>query len=118
MRMEQGCFHLIIYWGESVVYILPPSPLLLPLVPLDPGYGFLSESQEFSRRMWEEAGAVAIGPGWGILAKTGDKLRARLLADQCTLVIQVPNALSYCTWLMMHRQCSRITSITALNRQR
>jgi hypothetical protein len=34
--MEQGCFHLIIYWGESVVYILPPSPLLLPLVPLAP----------------------------------------------------------------------------------
>lgn len=48
-----------------------------------PGYGFLSESEEFSRRMWEEAGAVVVGPGWGILAQTGDKLKARLLAEKC-----------------------------------
>ncbi|KAF2494462.1 hypothetical protein BU16DRAFT_40779 [Lophium mytilinum] len=52
-----------------------------------PGYGFLSESEEFSRRMWEEAGAVVIGPGWGILGNTGDKLRARLLADQCNVPV-------------------------------
>lgn len=50
-----------------------------------PGYGFLSESAEFSRKMWE-AGVAVVGPGWGILDKTGDKLKAKLLADEC----QVP----------------------------
>ncbi|KAI5235953.1 hypothetical protein E4T47_08849 [Aureobasidium subglaciale] len=48
-----------------------------------PGYGFLSESEAFSNRMWKEANAVVIGPGWDILAKTGDKLQAKLLAAQC-----------------------------------
>lgn len=48
-----------------------------------PGYGFLSESEEFSKRMWEEAGAVVIGPGWDILSNTGDKLKAKLLAAKC-----------------------------------
>ena len=49
-----------------------------------PGYGFLSESEVFSERMWKEAGAVVVGPGWEILANTGDKLKARQLAEQCT----------------------------------
>ena len=53
---------------------------------IHPGYGFLSESPEFSRRMWEEAGTLVIGPGHEILARTGDKLQARLLAEEC----QVP----------------------------
>ncbi|CAG5141275.1 uncharacterized protein ALTATR162_LOCUS902 [Alternaria atra] len=48
-----------------------------------PGYGFLSESEDFSRRVWDEAGAIVVGPGWGILSSTGDKLKARLLAEQC-----------------------------------
>jgi acetyl/propionyl-CoA carboxylase alpha subunit len=48
-----------------------------------PGYGFLSESEVFSERMWKEAGAVVVGPGWEILANTGDKLKARQLAEQC-----------------------------------
>jgi pyruvate carboxylase len=48
-----------------------------------PGYGFLSESENFSKRVWEEAGAVVVGPGWGILGSTGDKLKARQLAEQC-----------------------------------
>ncbi|OCK84644.1 hypothetical protein K432DRAFT_439914 [Lepidopterella palustris CBS 459.81] len=52
-----------------------------------PGYGFLSESGEFSRRMWEEAGAMVVGPGWGILASTGDKLRARLLAEESNVPV-------------------------------
>ncbi|KAI5196579.1 hypothetical protein E4T39_07732 [Aureobasidium subglaciale] len=52
-----------------------------------PGYGFLSESEEFSKRMWDEANAVVIGPGWDTLANTGDKLQAKLLAAQC----QVPS---------------------------
>jgi len=48
-----------------------------------PGYGFLSESGEFSKRIWEETGAVVVGPGWVILSNTGDKLKARELAQQC-----------------------------------
>jgi pyruvate carboxylase len=48
-----------------------------------PGYGFLSESEDFSKRVWEEARAVVVGPGWGILSSTGDKLKARQLAEQC-----------------------------------
>ena len=48
-----------------------------------PGYGFLSESEIFAERMWREAGAVVVGPGWGILANTGDKLKARQLAERC-----------------------------------
>ncbi|KAI3319783.1 carbamoyl-phosphate synthase L chain, ATP binding domain-containing protein [Xylariaceae sp. AK1471] len=50
-----------------------------------PGYGFLSESADFARRMWNEAGAVVIGPGWDILSKTGDKLAAKLLARECAV---------------------------------
>jgi pyruvate carboxylase len=53
---------------------------------IHPGYGFLSESPEFAQRMWDEAGASVIGPGPQILARTGDKLQARLLAEEC----QVP----------------------------
>jgi pyruvate carboxylase len=48
-----------------------------------PGYGFLSESDVFAKRMWEEAGVVVVGPGWGILANTSDKLKARELAESC-----------------------------------
>jgi pyruvate carboxylase len=51
-----------------------------------PGYGFLSESGEFAKKVWENAGAVVIGPGWKILERTGDKIRARQLAEEC----QVP----------------------------
>ncbi|KAF2205358.1 hypothetical protein GQ43DRAFT_453152 [Delitschia confertaspora ATCC 74209] len=52
-----------------------------------PGYGFLSESAEFAKRMWEEAGAVVVGPGWEILARTGDKLKARALAAECNVPV-------------------------------
>jgi pyruvate carboxylase len=51
-----------------------------------PGYGFLSESADFAERLWNEAGAVVVGPGWEILSRTGDKLEARKLAEEC----QVP----------------------------
>jgi pyruvate carboxylase len=50
---------------------------------IHPGYGFLSESEDFAKRMWEEAGAAVVGPGWGILSNTGDKLKARQLAKRC-----------------------------------
>ncbi|KFZ24232.1 hypothetical protein V502_01299 [Pseudogymnoascus sp. VKM F-4520 (FW-2644)] len=52
-----------------------------------PGYGFLSESAEFAHRAWTEAGAVVIGPGWETLARTGDKLAARALAEQCSVPV-------------------------------
>jgi pyruvate carboxylase len=50
---------------------------------IHPGYGFLSESPDFARRMLEEAGALVIGPGPEILTRTGDKLEARRLAEEC-----------------------------------
>ncbi|CZR56803.1 probable PYC1 Pyruvate carboxylase 1 [Phialocephala subalpina] len=50
---------------------------------IHPGYGFLSESPEFAQRMWDEAGSLVIGPGPEILARTGDKLQARRLAEEC-----------------------------------
>ncbi|KIV81169.1 hypothetical protein PV11_08606 [Exophiala sideris] len=52
-----------------------------------PGYGFLSESPEFSRRMWTEASCLVIGPGWEVLERTGDKLKAKALAAECDLPV-------------------------------
>lgn len=46
---------------------------------IHPGYGFLSESAAFAKRM-QDAGVTVIGPGWEILDRTGDKLRAKQLA--------------------------------------
>lgn len=46
---------------------------------IHPGYGFLSENAEFSKRMQDD-GVMVIGPGWEILDRTGDKLRAKQLA--------------------------------------
>jgi pyruvate carboxylase len=50
---------------------------------IHPGYGFLSESADFVRRVREETESFVIGPGWEILARTGDKLRAKELALEC-----------------------------------
>ncbi|KAJ5803692.1 uncharacterized protein N7503_006142 [Penicillium pulvis] len=64
-------------------------PLLIDLArehsidSVHPGYGFLSESADFAHRMWHEAGVTVIGPGWENLARTGDKLQAKKLAEQC-----------------------------------
>ena len=52
-----------------------------------PGYGFLSESAEFSRRMWTEANCVVVGPGWEVLERTGDKLMAKALAVECNVPV-------------------------------
>jgi pyruvate carboxylase len=68
-----------------------------------PGYGFLSESDVFAERMWKEAGTVVIGPGWEILAQTGDKLKARQLAEQCMRFSSTNNRV-----LTPDRQCSRV----------
>ena len=48
-----------------------------------PGYGFLSENAEFAQRIYSDAGALVIGPGWGVLERTGDKLKAKRLAAEC-----------------------------------
>lgn len=47
-----------------------------------PGYGFLSESAEFSEQL-AAAGVTFIGPSPDILRQTGDKLSARKLAKVC-----------------------------------
>jgi len=44
-----------------------------------PGYGFLSENEEFSRRL-EEEGIVFIGPKHYSVAKMGDKIESKKLA--------------------------------------
>lgn len=52
-----------------------------------PGYGFLSESAEFSQRMWTEANCLVVGPGWEVLERTGDKLKAKALAIECEVPV-------------------------------
>src|SRR5574337_1183126 len=44
-----------------------------------PGYGFLSENEEFSRRL-EEEGIVFIGPKHSSVAAMGDKIESKKLA--------------------------------------
>lgn len=51
-----------------------------------PGYGFLSESAHFAKRM-QDAGVAVIGPGAETLARTGDKLQAKQLAIQCDVPV-------------------------------
>lgn len=51
-----------------------------------PGYGFLSESAEFARRM-HQIGVTVIGPGAEILERTGDKLQAKALAASCGIPV-------------------------------
>lgn len=50
-----------------------------------PGYGFLSESAEFARRVAAETEdrCRVVGPGWQVLERTGDKLAAKRLAEEC-----------------------------------
>lgn len=47
-----------------------------------PGYGFLSESSDLARKM-AEADIMVVGPGADNLDRTGDKLQARVLAEEC-----------------------------------
>ena len=48
---------------------------------MHPGYGFLSENADFATAM-REACVEVIGPGPEILERTGDKLAARVLAEE------------------------------------
>src|SRR5215475_5763100 len=45
-----------------------------------PGYGFLSENEEFARRV-EEQGIVFVGPKHASIAAMGDKIASKKLAD-------------------------------------
>lgn len=47
-----------------------------------PGYGFLSESPDFCDQL-AASGVAFVGPGADILRRTGDKLSARRLAQDC-----------------------------------
>lgn len=47
-----------------------------------PGYGFLSESPDFCQQL-NGAGIAFVGPGADLLTRTGDKLSARKLAEEC-----------------------------------
>lgn len=53
---------------------------------LHPGYGFLSESAELVRRM-DAIGVSVVGPESEILERTGDKLQARRLAEECRVPV-------------------------------
>ncbi|MFO0123210.1 MAG: acetyl/propionyl/methylcrotonyl-CoA carboxylase subunit alpha, partial [Inhella sp.] len=48
---------------------------------IHPGYGFLSEIEDFARRV-EEEGLVFIGPKHGDIAAMGDKIASKKLAQQ------------------------------------
>jgi acetyl/propionyl-CoA carboxylase alpha subunit len=49
-----------------------------------PGYGFLSEQEEFARRC-TDAGLIFIGPSREALKAFGDKAQARRLASECSV---------------------------------
>ncbi|HET9206237.1 MAG TPA: acetyl-CoA carboxylase biotin carboxylase subunit [Burkholderiaceae bacterium] len=66
---------------------------------IHPGYGFLSENEDFARRV-EEQGLVFIGPKYHSIAAMGDKIASKKLAQQAKVstipgyndVIQTPEA--------------------------
>lgn len=49
---------------------------------IHPGYGFLSESHEFAKKV-EEAGIRFIGPHWQTIRNMGDKSSAKKLMQSC-----------------------------------
>ncbi|HHT16660.1 MAG TPA: ATP-grasp domain-containing protein, partial [Papillibacter sp.] len=53
---------------------------------IHPGYGFLSENADFARAC-EKAGIAFIGPPSDVLAKMGDKLSAKAIAESCNVPV-------------------------------
>ena len=51
---------------------------------IHPGYGFLSENQEFAKKC-EEAGIVFIGPSHEMIEKLGDKIQSKLVAKEANV---------------------------------
>jgi len=51
---------------------------------IHPGYGFLSENAAFARAC-EANGIIFVGPPSDVLAKMGDKLSAKEIADKCAV---------------------------------
>jgi pyruvate carboxylase len=53
---------------------------------IHPGYGFLSESDEFATQA-AQIDVLIVGPGAPNLKRTGDKLQARQLAQECAVPV-------------------------------
>ena len=53
---------------------------------IHPGYGFLSENVEFAQKC-KDNGIVFIGPEPEVMAQLGDKVAAKLVAQQCNVPI-------------------------------
>ncbi|GAB7344028.1 hypothetical protein MBLNU457_1951t2 [Dothideomycetes sp. NU457] len=53
---------------------------------IHPGYGFLSENEEFARKI-EQAGMIFVGPKWQTIRDLGDKVSARDLAMKANVPI-------------------------------
>lgn len=53
---------------------------------IHPGYGFLSENKEFAQRC-KDNGIIFIGPEPEVMAQLGDKVAAKLVAQQCNVPI-------------------------------
>jgi len=53
---------------------------------IHPGYGFLSENADFARRC-ADAGILFVGPRPELLELFGDKVRARLFAQECGIPV-------------------------------
>lgn len=54
---------------------------------IHPGYGFLSESSKFAERCKKE-GIVFVGPSAGVMAISGDKVKARNAASKVASVVE------------------------------
>lgn len=51
---------------------------------IHPGYGFLSENEEFAAKV-ENAGLIWVGPSPEVIESLGDKVSARVLAAKCNV---------------------------------
>ncbi|HEX9018205.1 MAG TPA: acetyl-CoA carboxylase biotin carboxylase subunit [Anaerolineaceae bacterium] len=97
---EADCDSLPVRYADESVYLGPTaaaqSYLNIPAVieaarktgadAIHPGYGFLSENEEFARAV-EDAGLIFIGPRPETIALTGDKLAAKRVAREAGLPV-------------------------------
>jgi acetyl-CoA carboxylase biotin carboxylase subunit len=97
---DADCDSLPVRYADESVYIGPTpaaksylnipavidAALLMGADAIHPGYGFLSENEEFARAV-EEAGLTFIGPRAETIALTGDKLAAKRVAREAGLPV-------------------------------